>query len=242
MKKITFLFVLLIISSFSTSAQNKKFNWETGLCQFEGNFNSKKYTAQQLKNTQRLLGLDFEFDTASTTVWKYEEIDELDFAPIEADYQKKHAELKKLNIVKVVYWENVRRKKLKELETYYDLAKATMASYKTPESLRDYKYANTCLAKFGEPLIESGAALLKVWESVNIETRGRNADSKRTERIFNEQRNSPDALKYAVVEVTAFGWWNCANSLIDQGNDSNTLEKNFLKLFVSIKKPKCDEP
>lgn len=242
MKKITFLYVLLIIFSFSIYAQNKKLNWETEFCQYEGTYNSKKYTAQQLKNTQRLLGLDFEFDTASTTVWKYEEIDELDFAAIEADYQKKHAELKKLNIVKVPYWENVRRRKLKELETYYDLAKATMASYKTPKSLRDYKYANTCLAKYGEPLIESGDALLKVWESVNIETRGRNADPKRIERIFDEQRISQDALKYAVVEVTAFGWWNCANSLIDQGDDSDILENNFLKLFVSVKKPKCDEP
>lgn len=242
MKKIIFLFVLPIIFSLSIFAQNKKFAWNNELCQFEGTFNSKKYTAQQLKNTQRLLGLDFEFDTASTTVWKYEEIDELDFAEIEADYQKKYAELKKLNIVKVPYWESVRQKKMKELETYYELAKATMASYKTPTSLRDYKYANNCLAKFGEPLIKGGDSLLNTWESVNIESRGRNADPNRIARIFNEQRTSSDALKYAVVEVTAFGWWNCANALIDQGDDSSTLEKNFLKLFVNVKKPKCDEP
>lgn len=242
MKKVILLFLLLTVLSFSTFAQTKTLRWETEFCQFEGTYNSKKYTAQQLKNTQQLMGLDFEFNASATTVWKYEEIDNLDFETVEADYLKKHNELKNLAIVKVTYWENVRQKKLKELEKYYELAKATMASYKTPTSLRNYKYADECVSKYAEPLIQGGDALLSIWETVNIESRKRNSDPDRLKRGFDEERNSPDALKYAVVEVTAFGWWNCANALIDQGDDYDTLDKNFRKLFLRVREIKCDEP
>lgn len=245
MKKLVLVLIaiLFIFEAFSF-AQSKKVRWssEGGFCEYEGTFDSKKHTALQLKNTQRLITGEFNFDTTPATVWKYEEIASLDFAKVEADYQKKSSELRNLNIVKNPYWENVRQKKLKELEQYYLLTKATMASYQTPLRLRDYPFAESCKTKYAELLIAGGNALLKIWETVNLETRKNNSDPNRIKRIFDEQRNSADALKFALVEVTSFGWWNCANALIDQGDDSALKEKNFNKLFIRVRTIRCDEP
>lgn len=245
MKKIILLsiFILFVFCEFSL-AQSKKIRWESvgGVCEYEGIFDSKKYTAAQLKNTQKLLGSDFNIDFTTATIWKYEEIDSLNFAPIEAEYQKKSAELKNLNIVKSPYWEVRKQQKLKEIEQYYWLIKTTMASYKKPESLRDYPYAESCKTKYAEPLIAGGNSLLKIWETVNIESRKNNSDPNLIKRIFDEQRASADALKFALVEVTAFGWWNCANAQIDQGDDYAIQEKNFRHLFSRVRTVRCDEP
>lgn len=243
-KSILLSFVILFVFSNFSIAQSKKFRWESegGMCEYEGTFDSKKHTAAQLKNTQKLLGSYFNIDFTTATVWRYEEIKSLNFAPIEAEYQKKSAELKTLNIIKSPYWEARRQQKLKEMEQYYWLIKTTMASYKKPESLRDYPYAESCKTKYAEPLIAGGGSLLKIWETVNIETRNNNSDPARIKRIFDEQRASTDALKFAVVEVTAFGWWNCANALIDQGDDYAILDKNFRKLFTRVRTVRCEEP
>jgi hypothetical protein len=245
MKKFILLsiFSLVVFCNFAFS-QAKKMRWESegGMCEYEGTFDAKKYSAIQLKNTQRLLNSDFSLDLTTATVWKYEEINSLNFAPVDAEYVKKWAELKKLEIVKSPYWEARRQQKLKELEQYYRLINATMASYKTPVSLRDYPYAESCKTKYAEPLILGGDSLLRVWETVNIETRKNNSDPARIKRIFDEQRASAEALKFAVVEVTAFGWWNCANALIDQGDDYAVREKNFRKLFTRVRTVRCEQP
>lgn len=122
MKKFILLsiFSLVVFCNFAFS-QAKKMRWESegGMCEYEGTFDAKKYSAIQLKNTQRLLNSDFSLDLTTATVWKYEEISSLNFAPIEADYKKKSTELKNLEIVKSPYWEARRQQKLKELEQYY---------------------------------------------------------------------------------------------------------------------------
>lgn len=238
------IFLILITLNFSVLSQSKKIRWESegGMCEYEGTYDSKKYTAVQLKNTARLLSSDFNLDTGNATVFKFQDIALQDFAPIEADYQKKSAELKNLNIVKSTYWESVRQKKLKELETYYLLSKATMASYKTPVSLRNYPFAPACKTKYAEPIIAGGNTLLKVWEELNIESRKNNGLPQEVKRRFEAEKKSADALKYAQVEVTTFGWWNCANNLIDQGDDYSIKDKNFRKLFIRTRTVICEEP
>jgi hypothetical protein len=240
------LFLISIFSFFclSSFAQSKKFRWESegGMCEFEGTYNSKKHTAAQIKNTLKLINGYFRLDTFNATVFKYEDVAKQDFAPIEAEYQKKSAELKNLDIVKLPYWEKRRKQQLKEMESYYWLSKTTMAGYKTPESLRDYPYAPSCQTRFAEPLIAGGETLLKTWELYNIEARKNNGDPAGVKRRFEAERSSPDALNYARVEVTTFGWWNCANALIDQGDDYPVLEKNFRQLFTRVKTIRCEEP
>jgi hypothetical protein len=244
MKKLAFCFLLMVVVfGHSLLAQTKKLRWEWEECEYEGTYDSKKYTAEQIRNTLKLMNGYFRLDTSfNATVFKYEDIAARDFTPIEAEYQRKSGELKSLKIVNLPYWEKRRGQQLAEMENYYWLSKTTMASYKTPQSLRQYPYADSCKTKYAEPLIAGGETLLKTWEALNIESRKKNGDPARVKRTFEEQRASPDALKFALVEVTTFGWWNCANQFVDQGDDHGILEKNFRKIFTRVRTIRCEEP
>jgi hypothetical protein len=245
MKKMIFCFVLVIcFFSNSMPAQSQKFRWESdgGMCEYEGTFDTKKVSVEQIRNTLKLINGYFRLNTFNATVFKYEDIAAQDFSPIEAEYQRKSSELKTLKIIKLPYWEKRKHQQIKEMESYYRLSKTTMASYKTPVSLRDYPFAETCKIRYAEPLIAGGSALFNTWEVVNLETRKNNSDPARVKRIFDEQRASADAQKLAVVEVTAFGWWNCANALIDQGDDNQILDRNFRRLFRRVRTIRCEEP
>jgi hypothetical protein len=59
---------------------------------------------------------------------------------------------------------------------------------------------------------------------------------------FEEQFNSPEKFQYAQVEVMGFGWWNCANALIDRADKSAENEREFKKLFKRTRTVECDEP
>lgn len=244
MKRTGFGFILFILVLGSVAdAQTRKLRWESegGMCRFEGSYNSRKYTAAQLKNTLKLMNGYFRLDTFNATVFKYEDIAKLDFAPIEADYQKKSSELKNLDFVRSPFWEKRRRQQLKELESYYWLSKTTIASYKTPVSLLDYPGAEFCKTTFGEPLIAGGDRLLNTWQTFNVESRKKNGYPEEVKRKFDAERRSPDRLQYARIEITTFGWWNCVNNLIDQGDEYAVLDRNFRKLFIRIKTIYCEE-
>ena len=60
--------------------------------------------------------------------------------------------------------------------------------------------------------------------------------------VYEQQLASPDKLNFALVEVMTFGWSNCANALIPSVEYDGTQDKEFKKLFKSVKKVSCDEP
>lgn len=225
------------------SAQVRTLRWSTEFCKFSGTYNSKKYTAEQLRNTIKLLppgefGLSF-----MATVWRFEDIGALDLAQLDREYKDVSSSLRALNIVKSAYWESVRQKKLAEIEQVYRLSRITMQAYTKPAILREYAGAEECKAKFAEPLILGGDKLLLAWKMVNEESRTRNSDPDRIRRIFDDQMASPDKLKFARVEVMSFGWWNCANNFIEYDQPEGVeREREFNKLFIRVRTIQCEGP
>ena len=238
------LLVLLFLTPMVTVGQVKTFRWGTEACEFSGTYNSRKYSIEQLENTARLMrpgefGLDY-----SVAVWTFDEIARLDVAALDQKYEKAIAELKHLKIVPSPFWDDVRKKKIREIEQVYRLSRATLLGYTDHARLREYVGADSCKTKFAEPVIAGGDRLLAAWRVVNDDSRSRNADPARLKRIFDEQMASPDRLKFALVEVMNFGWWNCANEFIeyDQGDNGPGREREFRKLFIRVRNLGCDEP
>lgn len=235
---------IFILFGATTFAQVKKFRWSTELCEFEGTYNTKNYTEQKLKNTLRLFsgyGSEFRLETKDL-VWKFEDIDAIDVAALDREYEQKSAELKNLDIVNLPYWENLRKKILTEMEQTYNLKRVSMLAYKNPTILKEYKSADKCVQIYADPLINGGGELLDVWLKVNQKTREKNGDPERIRRNFEAQYNSPDKFKYAQIEVMLFGWWNCANESIEYVQQDDTSEKEFKKLFTRTRTIYCDEP
>ncbi len=248
MKKILAAILISVGAAFlfnqTVSAQKlKKMKWETDLCEIEGTYDSSKYTETQLRNTLKL----FQSIGASPlfthyTVFKYEDIKTLSVAKLDTEYKQKIEELKNLDIVKTAYWETIRQKKLRETEQSYKLGRLTIQSYTNPTVLMQTENVGECREKFAEPLVARGDSLLDAWKVVNEINKSRNCCPENLQQKFDEQYNSPDKFKYAVVEVTAFGWWNCVNAKRYHVNSEESQQKNFDKLFKKIKEISCDEP
>jgi hypothetical protein len=239
-----FVVALFLFSAVVIPAQLRTFRWNDVLCEFEGTYDSKKYTDAQLRSTMKLFEpgeLRMEYNA---TVWKYEDIAKLDIAALDREFQQKTAAVKALNIVKVPYWENVRQAKLKEIEQIYRLSRVTMQAYAEPAALRGYTRAADCKTKYAESIIAGGDSLLKTWLEVNTESRRNNADPATVKRTFDEQNASPDRLNFALVETMSFGWWNCANAQIeyDDAASDGRHETEFRKLFTRVREIGCDDP
>ncbi len=223
-------------------AQTKQFRWTTELCEFEGSYDAKKYSDAQLKNTVKLFAAgNFQIQTEAT-VWKHEDINKLNVAALDKEYESKSTALKKLNIVKSAYWEALRERKLKELKQIYELSRLTMLGYNEPLRLKEAAFAESCVVKYANSLINGGDELLATWKRVNEDTRRKNSDPERIKKIFEAEYDSPDRLKFARVEVMSFGFWNCANELIEREEYGEMHEEEFKKLFKRTKTIACDEP
>jgi hypothetical protein len=242
MKKL-FLFALLLFAV-SAQAQTKTFRWSSELCDHVGTYDSKKYTEAQLRDTMKLM--DYTMTSLSKSyphVWKWEDIEKLDVAALDAEYKVKTEKLKALNVAAIPYFQNAKNAQIKELEQRYALGRAQLLAFRTPEVLRDYPAAEACKAKYVEPLIKKDESLLKVWLDVNMDSRSRNGDPARLKRAFDAEMASPDKIQFAIIEVMGFGFGNCANALIerDEGANDGSHEAAFRKLFSRVR-DNCSEP
>jgi hypothetical protein len=243
MKKL--IAISLLLFTVGVNAQNKTFRWSSELCDHVGTYDSKKnYTEAQLRDTMKLMDYTMTYLSNFPHVWKWEDIDKLDVGALDAEYKVKTEKLKALNVVDVPYFQNAKNAQLKELEQKYILGRAKLLAFRTPEVLRDYPAAEACKLKFVEPLIAKDESLFKVWLDVSIDSRSRNGDPGRLKRIFEEQMASPDRLKFAIIEVMGFGFGNCANAVLerDEGSSNGSHEREFRKLFRSVRDVNCSEP
>lgn len=240
---ILILFNIIILSGVTASAQLKKFKWQTELCEFEGTYDSSKYTAEELKNTQEFLatiGMIPLFTDA--TVGNYDDIKTLSLEELDKEYKEKSEALKNLDLVEGEYWEMLRQKKLNETNQAYYLKRLTIQGYENPKILREYKEGENCTINYAEPLIAGGDSLIGAWRKVNLDSQKNNGSPETLQRRFDRENASPDRLKYARIEVMRFGWWNCINQTIPYVEYDAKQRENFEKLFKNIKTVYCDEP
>lgn len=236
------LTALLILCNAVAFAQTKKFRWEDESCLFESTYDAKRFTDAQLKDTYKLSHLDFFPNTVNPVPFKFEDLKKQSVDALDKEYSLRTDALKQLNLVKGEYWEMLRQKQLKELEQTYQLSRATMLGYENPARLKDVKFADACVQKYINPLTNGGDELLAIWREQDVEMRQKHSHPEIVEREFNEQFNSPEKFQYARMDVMAFGWWNCANALIDRDENGEEYAKEFKKLFKRTKTVECDEP
>jgi len=239
-----FAIALLLFSALSANGQIRSFKWDDELCEYRGTYNANKYTPEQLQNTMKLFAVGGFDISGEATVFKYDDIAKLSLAKLEEEYKTKTAALTNLDIVKSPYWEDQRQSKLREMQQKYLLSRMTIRAYSDPAGAFAEKFtgAERCYVQFAGPITRGGPDLLAAWRHLNEQSRANNADPTRVTREFEEQYASPDKMKYALVEVMGFGWWNCANHTIDYITYDGTQEKQFKKLFIRVKTLSCDEP
>lgn len=241
MKKFVFLFILFL--AVAASGQIRTFRYPSVLCDNRGTYNSRKYTEAQLRNTTKLFGEGEYRIKYDATVWKYEDIAKLSVEALDREFKEKVSEIKSMKIVTGAFWESMRQAKIRELEQVHKLFKTTSQAYLKPEVLLDYDRADSCKLKYARPIAAGGEELFRAWREVNLASQKANVDPGRLQRRFDQENSSPDRLRFALVETMMFGWWNCANALIQRNEKASdgTAEEAFEKLFIKLKRD-CDEP
>jgi len=242
-KNMKILIVLFTLSSFATFGQNSKFIWFDELCKYESIYNTTLYSENQILNCYSLLILD-EFRIHNTPfVFKPEDIMRLNLDTLDNEYKKESQKLKSLDLPKNKVWETVKNKKLGELEQIYTLSRIAYKAYldSIPTILKQFKKSDTCLIKHSDALISGGDKLLKDWYFITSLQAARNAFPQKIWDTYNEQLHSKNKFLYAKIEVTTFGWWNCALNHIEYFDNTHAVE-DFKKLFISTKILFCDEP
>jgi len=241
MKKALALLIILLSANTFVSAKSKRFIWEDEICVHEGRYNAALYTEKQLENTYRLwYSQDFEIFIFRGQRQVNGSFEPITLAWLDYQYALKSAALKKLEIVNVPYWQNVKATKLKRLEQKYILERLTFQAAENPSVLLKLKFADACLEKFANPLIAGDASLLRIWRESNEEERKQSAYAEDMRKDFEARMASADKIKYARNEVLKGGWWNCVNSKIDNGDNQGVMHKNFRKLFRRIREMGCD--
>ena len=235
----TTVILLSLLCHSNLSAQYADFEYMTELCECKAQFDSTKYSRQQLQNTFDHIYWNnaSNIDTHPTDFDKNVPV-LLD--SLEAEHRRKLEFLEQLDIVDDKFWQRERDKMIKYINSTCELRRVTIRARLDPKELLDYKLVDSTCKYFRDALIAGGDQLLKAWTVLNEIQKKRNGDPEGLQRRFERDYSSPDRLQIARREVMTFGWWNHANALLPHIDDDG-YEENFNRLLKDIQ-CECDEP
>lgn len=218
------------------------FNWEAGLCEYKGLYDSSKYSKQQLENTLQFTQLAGSvLLKTDATVFNLGDIAQLSIDKLTKEYTQKFNYYKTLPVVPEPFWEDFKMKIIQSLKEEYDLKKITIEAYSNPSVLKKTPYVVFC-SDYVEAISAKDTALLfETWKKLTVLQSKKNSDRKRIMDEFSQQHQSPNWPQFAKNYLMVFGWWNCANEHILHIASDEKLYQRFTKLFKSVSH-KCDEP
>ena len=242
MRTLIFIFILISVNLFGQTAI---FKWNDETCEYESLYDKSKYSEAQLKNCYQLT-YNFTFRINHTpNVFKPNDIKKLNIDTLDAEYNAKMNQLEGLVLPNSKYWDGLRKSIMIELEQLYRLSRITYQGFSDPKLLKEWFYQDSCLNKHANSLINGGDSLLKDWYVLTSMLVKKNCCPDKVWGKYYNEFNSVDRLIYAQVEVTTFGWWNCAINHIEHSRDrydDEMKQKEFYKLFIKTKTINCDEP
>lgn len=247
----------LIVASMAmtTIAQAQTYKWEDDYCSMKGDFDSKKYTAKQVKNSHYVMNQlsDLNLDilripqsTAQLHQMSYSDIDALN-----TEYAQVKNDVETLQIVPQA--QTYKQDLLKTIEGEYITRKLVLLAYVDPAAA--IKQSPAMCKTYIEPLLQSESAIQNRWrQAVDDEIKEQVTDyaddpdlilSER-DRVMQryEEEKAANAYLNARSNLISYRFYNCVNSTVyhlepeDVFADSQKLNKAlFGKSFKEI----CDE-
>jgi hypothetical protein len=240
MKKIS-LILLSVIMLYSCT-RLEKYSWITEAYEYTGFFDSTKYTLRQIEDTYELsyshfgsysqIGFDYNGEIYDLT-----EIRKLDIKTIEDNYHKQMVTIERIEPINNLFWENLKKKKIEELNDEYNLKLITVKSYLTPEILLDNKYSNLCPEYVTVINSNDTVFVLNEWEKL-IKTFV-STESELPKKYMNNFNlkyiSSREKFVKAKSDLITLGFWHNSCRKLAELN-SNNSDEEFAKLFVKIRK------
>jgi hypothetical protein len=228
------------ISGNTKSGKTAIFKWDTELCSNTGEYDSEKYTEEELKNTHDTWGMHsgayLSTNTNPTSAADAEKLTR----ELTAEYNERKASYNQ-KVISNPYWEKVKADRIHELEDTYELKKIAIEAYSNPSVLLNNRFSKNC-TEYAKALISNDTILLlKTWNNLAEKQKKNNGSPEKFMERHLEKYNSKDRIQNARQEIMTYGWWNCANAEVYRVDDDGTMEKEFNKLFTNVTF-ECDEP
>ena len=252
MKVIT-VAALLASMAVTTIAQAEVYKWQDELCDIKGSFDSKKYTAKQIKNSHFVLeGLTRTNLNSFFPPMDIDALDKLsmkDLDTLTKEYKQVKSNVERLDVVPEA--KGYKQDLVKSIDGEYEQNKLTILAYLNPSEA--LKQSPQMCKNYIAPLLQNEAALQNRWKQFveeEIQEQGQHGAEQlksyrkiATTRYQEEKASNPS--KYAKINLVTFGFSNCVNN---QGYhaDSEKVFKDSQKLnktlFGKSLTMMCEEP
>lgn len=252
MKALTIAIVLTSMAV-TTIAQAEVYQWEDDYCRMEGDFDSKKYTATQIKNSYLVLeGLTRTNLNSFFPPMNIDALDKLsmkDLDTLTEEYKQVRSRFERLDVVPES--KGYKQDLLKTIDGEYNTNRLNILGYLNPSEA--LKQSPQMCKTYIAPLLQNEAAVQKRWKEFvdeKIERQGKHgaeqlARYRKIAMTRYQQEKASNPAKYAKIDLVTFGFSNCVNEQayhVDSEKvfkDSQTLNKTlFGKSFTMM----CEEP
>jgi len=251
--KVFTLVAIVAAMTVTNTAQAETYKWEDDFCSMQGDFDSKKYTAKQIKNSHLVLesltrsNLDSFFSPMSIEALDKLSMKDLDI--LTEEYKQVKRNVERLDVVPEA--KGYKQELVKSIDGEYKQNKLTILGYLNPSEA--LKQSPQMCKTYIEPLLKNETAVQNRWKQFVEEQIQKQADitddggkyyrSLATKRYQEEKASNP--TKYAKINLVTFGFGNCVNEQVYHA-DSDEVFSNQQKLnktlFGKSFKQMCDEP
>lgn len=240
MKAVT-VAALLASMAVTTIAQAQTYKWQDDFCSMKGDFDSKKYTAKQIKNShlvlESLTRSNLESFFPPMDIDALDKLSMKDLDKLTEEYIKVKNNIERLDVVPDA--KGYKQELVKSIDGEYKQNKLTILGYLNPSEA--LKQSPQMCKTYIEPLLKNETAVQNRWKQI-VEERAV-SNSYAMSRYQDEKASNP--AKYAKIDLVTFGFGNCVNEQVYHA-DSEVVFKNQQKLnktlFGKSFKQVCDEP
>lgn len=240
MKAIT-VAVMLASMAFTTIAQAETYKWQDELCDIQGNFDHKKYSAKQIKNSHFVLeGLTSANLNSFFPPMYIKDLDKVSIKDLEIltkEYKQVKNNVERLDVVPEA--KAYKQQLLQSIEGEYKKERLTILAYVDP--IQAMRQSPPMCKQYLEPFFKDQTAVQNKWQQM-VEKR---ALSNRYAMSRYQEEKANDPTNYAKIDLLTFGFGNCVNNqryhagsevvLRNQQKLNKTLFGNSLTMV-------CEEP
>ena len=240
MKAIT-VAVMLASMAFTTIAQAETYKWQDELCDIQGNFDNKKYSAKQIKNSHFVLeGLTSANLNSFFPPMYIKDLDKVSIKDLERlteEYKQVKNNVERLDVVPEA--KAYKQQLLQSIEGEYKKERLTILAYVDP--IQAMRQSPPMCKQYLEPFFKDQTAVQNKWQQM-VEKRAL-SNSYAMSRYQEEKANDP--TNYAKIDLITFGFGNCVNNQRYHAGSEVVLrnqQKLNKTLFGKSLTMVCEEP
>ena len=232
---------ILTAMTVTNIARAEIYKWQDELCDIKGNFDNKKYSAKQIKNSHFVLeGLTRANLNSFFPPMNIEDLDKVSIKDLERlteEYKQVKNNVERLDVVPEA--KAYKQKLLQSIEGEYKKERLTILAYVDP--IQAMRQSPLMCKQYLEPFFKDQTAVQNKWQQM-VEKRAL-SNSYAMSRYQEEKASNP--AKYAKIDLITFGFGNCVNNQRYHARSEVVLrnqQKLNKTLFGKSLTMVCEEP